>query len=136
MKNNITLILLIIVLGFSAGNASAQLNKAKKESFSGKWYNKIDKRMLTIQFDTVRNCFIINDYTKGYSEDSYYAYLKNNKLVIPAENSDHHSAYCEISIVNKKLFYECNGGLNFKDNFLRRDKFNSKLVFESIKKKE
>ncbi|SIS39798.1 hypothetical protein SAMN05421768_106312 [Chryseobacterium joostei] len=51
-----------------------------------------------------------------------------------AQNSDHHSSYCEMNILNSQLIYECNSALNFTDNVLKRDKFSTKMVFKKRKK--
>lgn len=109
-------------------------NKKLVEKFSGEWYSKKEKRKLLISYDTENNYFIINDHTKGYSEDAYYAYLKDNKLILPAQNEDHHSCYCEISIIKNQLIYVCNGALNFTDNFLKKDEFSTIKVFVKRKK--
>ena len=89
---------------------------------------------MVINYDRENNSFIINDHTEGYSEDAYYAYPKNNKLILPAQNRDHHSPYREISIINNQLFYECNSGLNFTDNYLKKDKFSTKMIFKKRRK--
>jgi len=106
----------------------------KKNNFEGIWYSKENKRELNIRFDKECDCFIINDKSKGYSEDAYYAYPKDEKLVMPAQNEDHHSSYCEITIMNNQLIYECNSGLNFTDNFLNKNQFSDKLIFLKRKK--
>lgn len=137
MKKLLILNIFLLILVFGATNTFAQDSIANKNliaKFSGEWYSKKEKRTLVISYDTENNYFLINDHTKGYSEDDYYAYPKANKLVLPAQNDDHHSSYCEISIVKNQLVYECNGGLNFTDNFLKKDKFSTKMIFKKRKK--
>ncbi|WP_316809575.1 hypothetical protein [Pedobacter agri] len=129
MKN---IILILFTLVFGANHTFAQDSIANKNliaKFSGEWYSKKEKQTLVISYDTENNSFLINDHTKGYSEDAYYAYPKNNKLILPAQNSDHHSSYCEISIIKNQLVYECNSALNFTDNFLTKDQYSTKNVF-------
>lgn len=125
MKLRPTLILII----FCIASKSFAQSVVQKNNFEGIWYNKENKRELNIKFDEECDCFIINDKSKGYSEDVYNAYPKDDKLVMPVQNEDHHSSYCEIKIEKKQLIYECNSGLNFTDNFLNRKEFSSKLVF-------
>ncbi len=117
------------IIVFCIASKSFAQSVGQKKNFEGIWYNKENKRELNIKFDKECDCFIINDKSKGYSEDAYYAYPKESKLIMPAQNEDHHSSYCEIIIEKKQLIYECNSGLNFTDNFLNRKDFSSKLVF-------
>lgn len=134
---NIILSIFLLSLGMCSSNVFAQDSITHKNliaKFSGEWYSKNQKRQLVINYDTENNYFIINDHTKGYSEDAYYAYPKDDKLILPAQNEDHHSSYCEIDIVKNQLIYECNSGLNFTDNFLKRDEFSNKVVFKRRKK--
>ncbi len=65
--------------------------------------------------------------------DAYRAYIKGDKLILLSENNDHHAVYCEIEIVNHKLIYQCNTGLNFKDNFLVKTEGVHKVVFVRLR---
>ena len=133
MKPNL---LILLCLTFFCGNAFAQNNTANKNviaKFAGEWYSKKDKRTLNIEYDAEYHCFRITDHTKGYSEDAYSAYPKEDKLVMYLQNSDHHAPYCELNIISNQLIYECNSALNFKDNFLVRDQYSDKTVFKKIK---
>lgn len=132
MKKLLILSILLLSFVFGSNHTFAQDSTANKNliaKFSGEWYSKKEKRTLIISYDTENNYFLINDLTRGYSEDAYYAYPKNNKLILPAQNGDHHSPYCEINIVKNQLIYECNGALNFTDNFLTKDEYSTKNVF-------
>lgn len=122
------------ILVFCIASKSFAQSVLRKSSFEGIWYNKENKRELNIRFDEECDCFTINDKSKGYSEDVYYAYPKDKKLVMPAQDEDHHSSYCEITTAKNKLIYECNSGLNFTDNFLNRNQFSDKLIFVKRKK--
>lgn len=125
---------IFILIIFCIASKSFAQSVVQKNNFEGIWYNKENKRKLNIQFDEECDCFIIKDKSKAYSEDGYYAYPKDDKLVLPAQNEDHHSSYCELTIAKNQLVYECNSGLNFTDNFLNRKEFSNKLVF--VKKKK
>lgn len=125
MKKNILLSLLIIFISYHVNaQTKAEIKQAKK-LYDATWINKKDNRYLTFYFDSEVSYVTVNDWTgssdpnKSKSLDAYKAYIKGNKLILPAENSDHHSPYCEIEIINKKLIYRCNEGNNFKDKTLK-----------------
>lgn len=138
MKKACILSLILFTVVSCSDHALAQdgiVDKKPIEKFSGEWYNKKQKRQLVISYDPEINCFMINDHTRGYSTAVYNACTKGNKLVMPAQNKDHHSSYCEISIVNNQLIYECNGAHNFTNNYLIHDEFSTKVIFRKRNKK-
>lgn len=127
--------LLLLIFGFIHTNAqNEKLPEKLKKQYLGEWYSKKDKRTITIFYDEEYDYYVVNDHTKGYSDEAYKVYAKANKLVSYAENNDHHKSYCEMNIVNGQLVYECNSGLNFTDNFLNRDKYSYRTVFKKRKK--
>jgi len=101
--------LLVCWLWF-APQASAQTTLEIKKAdrlFSGFWVNKKTKRHLSIGVEE-SEYMLINDWTGNTQEtaivDAYKAFVKGNKLVMPP-NSEHHTPYSEMQIINKKLFY-------------------------------
>jgi len=128
IKTHFRYILLMLAVSHFFAIGFAQSPK-KSDAYEGVWYNGSNKRQLTISYDEANNRYTINDYTKGYSEDAYYAYPKDGKLMTPAENGHHHASYCEIFMAGNKLVYECNSSHNFTDNFMNRKEDGSKMVF-------
>lgn len=120
---------LLLFAAISFATTGIAQSNAKVAAYEGAWYNRKVKRQLIIHYDETYNRYTINDHTKGYSEDVYYAYLKDGKLTTPAENEHHHAPFCEISIIDRQLVLECNSGLNFTDNFINRKDSVDKVVF-------
>lgn len=80
----------------------------------------------------------INDWIAQLNSgdvDAYKAFIINGKLIIYAENEDHHAPYCEMEIVNQKLIFQCNSALNFKDQFLNLKTEIEKTLFERKERK-
>lgn len=74
--------------------------------FQGAWVNKITDRHLTISIENT-GYVTINDWTgkkQTASIDAYKAFIKNGKLVMPAE-TEHHAPYSEIQLRGKALIY-------------------------------
>ncbi len=141
MKKGMLLFFVIILFSYNdiGGQEKTEIDYSKK-IYSGTWQNEKTKRYLQFYFEDDVDYIIINDWTgnidKSKSEtlDAYKAYIKENKLIIPSENGDHHRSYCEISISNNELKYVCNGFLNFSDNALVKDKYFNQTVFKKLKK--
>jgi len=140
MKQRFLLFFAIIFLTHYSINGQTKPETAHLENmYSGTWVNKKTKRYLQFSFDKEVDYITINEWTgsldKSKSEtlDAYKAYIHGEKLIMPAENGDHHSHYCEISIANKKLVYACNGNLNFTDNQLVKDKYATQTLFKKLK---
>ncbi|MEO5911708.1 MAG: hypothetical protein ABIP95_12515 [Pelobium sp.] len=136
-------VLTVIIIIFFSNLVGAQSKPEKiqsKKLYEGTWVNKKAKRFIAFYYDDDVDYVTINDWTgssnrnKNNNIDAYKAFIKGNKLIIPAENSDHHAPYCEIEILDHKLIYKCNTGTNFIDGSLLKDNSNS-TVFERINKK-
>lgn len=132
---------LVITLLF-VNRSSAQIENSTKsiqKKFEGNWYNKSTNRYIKIYFEKEVDYATINDWTGKNSTaniDSYKAYIKAGKLILYAENEDHHAPYCELKIIGNYLVCECNQGLNFKDQFLNTKKTVNKTVFIKLKGKK
>lgn len=120
----------------ASAQSPANLEQLSKK-YAGTWYNKENKRYIRFFFEEGYDYVTINDWTGKLrnqgSGDAYKAFIKGDKLVMPAENDDHHATYCEIEIMNDTLVYICNSGLNFTDNFLNKSKPLDKTIFKRIK---
>ncbi len=118
--------------------AQADSIKEIAQKYDGTWFNKKDNRYITINADTTTGDITINDWTgkrnaaKATNIDAYKVFPKDGKLVSYADDTDHHCTYCEITLEKETLTYECNGGLNFKDNFLNRKKPTYKVLFKRV----
>ena len=129
-------ILLTILFALICNHSYAQQKNQNFEferKFEGSWYNKTTKRHISISFEKGIDYATINDWIavpKAGEIDAYKAYIENDKLILYAENEDHHAPYCEMEIKNQKLIYRCNGALNFKDQFLNLQKTIDETVFE------
>jgi len=137
IRKSIFMLIAVIFIVHSNINAQTKAQIAHfKKKYHGTWVNKKDKRYLRFFFDEDAGYITINDWTgnldrnKSNTIDAYKAFIKGNKLIIPAEHNDHHSPYCEIEIVNKKLFYRCNPPLNFTDNVLVKGPYSTQKIFE------
>nr|WP_199001330.1 hypothetical protein [Flavobacterium sp. ASV13] len=126
IKKHILLCLIILAV-FANNTIMAQSPTSQKQlskKYSGTWYCKAEKRYIRFYFEKGDNYVTVNDWTGNINKlqniDVYKAYIKGNKLTLPAENDDHHSSYGEIEIENNILQYKYNDGLNFTDNFLNK----------------
>lgn len=131
--------LLILFSNSCLSQASNSIHKIKKE-FEGTWYCKKDKRYIKITFEEGVSYATINEWvgagngnTNDNDMDAYRVFIKDNKLIFPADNSEHRTSYCEWSRQAKKLIETCNGRLNFTDQFLKRDKYFRTSIFYKIK---
>ncbi|OIV43442.1 hypothetical protein [Flavobacterium johnsoniae] len=110
------------------GDIAAQTPDLKNlvKKYDGTWFNESEKSFLTFYFEQGSDYAVVNTWTgsidKKENIDAYKAFIKERKLILPAENSDHHAPYCEIDIENNLLVYKCNQGLNFSDNSLTTKK--------------
>jgi hypothetical protein len=118
----------------------AQQKYTLQQQLSGTWYNPNSNRYL--RFDISSNHsdqVVISDWTgrsdkdRDKSIDVYRAHVKESKLIMYAEKEQHRCPYCEITLQDKKLLYECNSGLNFTDNFLNHTVGTSREVFKKLK---
>lgn len=141
MKKSILLFFAILL--FAHYNVNGQTKPEMehlKKTYSGTWVNKKDKRYLQIYFDEEVDYVTINDWTGSLSRnksktlDAYKAFIKGDKLIMPSENDDHHCPYCEITVVNEKLIYECNGISNFTNNKLVKSQHSNQTIFERLRK--
>lgn len=112
----------------------SELNK----KFGGTWYSKTEKLYTTFYFEEGFDYATVNTWTDSIDKkeniDAYKAFIKGSKLILPAENSDHHAPYCEIDVENNLLVYKCNQGLNFSDNYLNTKKPISRTEYKRITK--
>lgn len=115
-----------------ANTETAQLKKL----YEGTWYNKKDKRYLHISFENDNNFFTVNDWVKGEKDnmDTYNAYIKNDKLILNADSTEHRAPYCELHIEKKLLVVECNNIFNVRDNFLNKNDANNVTSFIRLHK--
>lgn len=115
-----------------------------KKIYEGIWRDNTNNRNISISYDSTLTYVLINDWTGGLetikerslaeNTDAYKAFIKGDKLIMPAENDDHHAPYCEISVsADKLLIYECNGMLNFTDNFLKKSESTNTYIFKRIR---
>jgi len=105
------------------------------KSFSGLWHHaesNRDIRILAEQTDNTK--YIIYDSTRDKkgkmlgSEDIYPAFLKDDKLVMPASHSPR-CPYCEIQQKQETLLYICNSPLDIQSNVLRIDQQTDTVLF-------
>lgn len=136
-------VLIVVIIIFISNLVSAQSKSEKSQSkklYEGTWVNKKTKRFIAFYYDDDVDYVTINDWTgssnRNKNVDAYKAFIKGNKLIIPAENSDHHAPYCEIEILDHKLIFKCNAGNNFTDFVLLKDKLIDVTVFEQHHKKK
>lgn len=141
-SRNLFLYMLLILALFlkvcpSFSQSPATIKQLEK-IYKGTWYNKKDKRYIRIYFEEGQEYATINDWSgnlhKQETADAYKVRAEGKKLIQPSENADHHAPYCEMKVVNQKLIIQCNGGLNFKDNFLNKAHLVTTTVFERIEK--
>lgn len=110
------------------GNITTQTFTRKDliQKFGGTWYNETEKLYLTFYFEEGDNYATANSWTGSIdikeNIEAYKVFIKDNILILPAENSDHHAPYCEINVEYNKLVYKCNESLNFSDNSLNTKK--------------
>ena len=100
----------LLVCQLCVGQSKIEVGTAKK-LFEGSWLNKNIKRHLTISFDD-QDYVTINDWQGKWNQentsiDAYKAYIVKDKLVMPADNTDLRSPYCEIVRQGDKLLYRC-----------------------------
>lgn len=111
---------------------------ALNKKYGGIWYSENEKTYITFYFEKGYDYATVNAWTgtenKKENIDAYKAFIKDSKLILPAENSDHHTSYCEIDIENNQLVYKCNEGLNFSDNYLNTKKPISTTKYKQITK--
>lgn len=116
----------------------AQISTEMLKNFEGEWYSKKEKRHLRIFFDSEVTYATVNEWTGKKNEanaeniDAYKVFPKDGKLIFPAENNEHRANYGEISIKNKKLIFEMNGGMKFTTQHLVRDGLLTTSVFKKI----
>ncbi len=109
MKNYIRHIPILFVLMLTG--ASSQVQSSSKQQveklFKGIWVDKITTRHLEISFENGYATII--DWTskvqKRESGDIYKAFLRNGKLVMPAD-TEFHAPYSEIILKNNRLIYQ------------------------------
>lgn len=108
MATYINSFILFMTLLLAGGNSPAQSSKPKQTEkyFEGLWVNKKTTRHLEISFSDGYATII--DWTSKFQKrecgDSYKAFLKNRKLIMP-EDPEHHAAYSEILLKDQKLIY-------------------------------
>jgi len=106
MKLSLLLISVIVSGFFNCEAQTAREISRAKAVFEGAWLDKKNDRHLTISIEDA-GYVTINDWTgrkQTASIDAYKAYIKNGKLVMPAE-TEHHAPYSEIQIKGKTLIY-------------------------------
>lgn len=117
---------------FTNAQAKIEIAQAKK-IFDGLWVNAKTKRYIQIFFDADVDYVTINDWTGSADKrrngniDAYKAIIENGKLVMPAEDGNHQSSYCEMEMINRQLIYRCKG------MFADKNKFINKTVFKRVK---
>jgi len=134
-QTEILLFILLFAIFGSNQKVYAQMDTIQAhQQFESLWYNKKLDRYIEVCYDKYKNIFTINDWAKGGREaaDVYYADLKGDKLIIYADNEEHHAPYCELEIRDNQLHYRCNCCLNFTDNFLNTNKHIDEVVFKKF----
>jgi len=108
MATYINSFVLFVVLLLANGNSPAQSSKSKQagKHFEGLWLDKKTSRHLEISFKDGYATIIdwTGKFQKRESGDSYKAFLKNGKLIMP-EDIGHHAAYGEIISNDQTLIY-------------------------------
>jgi len=128
----------IFTFNKKTGNIKAQTPDLKNlnQKYGGIWYSETEKSYLTFYFEEGHDYAIVNAWTgnrdKKENTDTYKAFIKDHKLILPAENSDHHAPYCEIETENNLLVYKCNQGVNFTDNSLNTNQPTAKTKYKRI----
>ncbi|WP_143102083.1 hypothetical protein [Flavobacterium phragmitis] len=130
--------IMILILSLNNCNAQSPSNiKQLSKKFGGTWYNSKEKYYLTFTFEKEYDYATVAIWKGKINNleniDVYKAYIKRNKLILPAENDDHHGCYCEIDIEKNLLVYKCNQGFNFTDNFLNTKKPISITRYKKVK---
>jgi hypothetical protein len=116
-----------------SGNSFCQ---SALKQFDGIWYCKAENRYMEIFPDATDSSRVtINEWTGvpqrkvAMNVDAYTAWLRGQKLIIPADDKEHRAPYCELSIKDGQLIYTCNGGMNVTDQFLNGDQYSTRLIF-------
>ncbi|ETZ22166.1 hypothetical protein N824_24890 [Pedobacter sp. V48] len=95
-----------MVLFLANGNNTAQSSKLKQteKHYEGLWVDKKTTRYLEISFKDGYATIIdwTGKFQKRESGDSYKAFLKNGKLIMP-EDTEHHATYSEIIAKDQTL---------------------------------
>ncbi len=112
----------------SLAQTKNEIERSKK-LYEGTWFNKKDNRYIKLSFEKNEDFATVNDWIKNEEEntDAYKAYIKDDKLILYADSTEHRAPYCELKIHDKILYYECN--FNYKDNFLNKNAETNTLVF-------
>lgn len=108
MATYINSFILFMLLLLANGNSPAQSSKPRQaeKHFAGLWVDKKTTRHLEISFKDGYATIIdwTDKFQKRESGDSYKAFLKNGKLIMP-EDTEHHGAYSEIIAKDQTLVY-------------------------------
>ncbi|SDJ52290.1 hypothetical protein SAMN04487898_103154 [Pedobacter sp. ok626] len=108
MATYINSFILFMVLLLLNGTGPAQSSKPKQTErhYEGLWVDKKTTRHLEISFKDGYATIIdwTSKFQKRESGDSYKAFLKNGKLIMP-EDREHHAAYSEIIAKDQRLIY-------------------------------
>jgi hypothetical protein len=98
----------LLLLAYIAPAQTVKELKQADKIFGGPWVNKKTSRHLRIFLELKEGYFLINDWNSKEQErisgDAYKAFVRNGKLVMPAE-TEHYAHYSEMIVVNNRLIY-------------------------------
>lgn len=136
MKKQTRLLLLSCIVAFASMAQKQKTIPFAMSKFRGEWHNTKGKNVLYISYDTdVAYATINNDpKDKRYSIDVYKAFPKGNKLIMPADNNEHHCSYSEMSIENNKLIIRTNDPLDDTTQYIKPNKHLSIETYQRKRK--
>lgn len=113
IKTKLYLFIIGYVLFFAHGICFAQNKKNHKigiQSIEGNWFDKKNKRHLSIHHERGQDYFTINDWQdndqgKEPMIDAYKAWPRRNKLIMLQSNTDLRAPYAEILPSGKFILY-------------------------------
>jgi hypothetical protein len=124
---NCSLILFLILSYIKLPAQTPHEVKLAKQHFEGEWFNKKEKRHLSISYDN--GYMTVNDWLdhSKTSVDAYRAFIKHGILVMPEYKSDPIQPYSDMIIRHGILWYRCKCSPADKNNY------NDSTAFTKIK---
>ena len=107
------LLIYLLIAGTTVhAQTKAEISRSK-HLFVGEWLNKKEKRHLSISYET-SGYMLINEWQGNSREhiDAYRAFIKGNKLIMPAYKSDPVRPYTDMIIRRGVLWHRCKCGFD------------------------